>query len=614
MLVEMLRTNFNEIVPIDFAKRVYLKEDEGHAADIIKLRNNIFITTFDVINNKSTFYRNINPIQAEKIMNEHMSFDISSTFADILPNKQKILSSIDESKKEYVEFINTLKNKIELFKSQNYNNTTREVIEALEEELREVKSEYKDYVNEMEAYTNVSEGITVSIDVNGEKYTVPIPQKNSTSKGEQTDNNPGTIVGAENMEPSPASQVTFDDSETELLGDSPSIQDDQIDLGVDNVEAEADAAEAGDKEKEGEEDSAETGDGEENLDVSSEDGELEDTDLGLEDENEDEDDEETTDKNEDDENAPEFTKKTALLDDSTSVEAPEELESGNLESEETELEANPDDSENTEEDVDLSMDDEDEQEDVDLSLDSKEDGEDTDDVEVEDVKVKEKPKAAPKIFLKKTKVQESLIGKKKVKINESAQVGDAVILNKQKGFVIGETQGELIVQVQGNTYRVNPSEVNLHKEKAKLATTPPYKFDKNGQNLTTKAMFEQYIRCGIYERNAAIKTNNCFVKYGDFNSAQDNEKIPILVESKTSLIPKSNIRLLEEPKTYEAFEPATLIDPLTGQSIENGNIQVCVEELLHAIGGDDPVTIIVTTQEGRQEMSTAPASIIRAAG
>ena len=127
-------------------------------------------------------------------------------------------------------------------------------------------------------------------------------------------------------------------------------------------------------------------------------------------------------------------------------------------------------------------------------------------------------------------------------------------------------------------------------------------------------MFEQYVRCGIYERNAALQTRNCFVKFGDFNNAEVDEKIPIIIESRTSLLPKSNIRLLEEPKTFEAFEPATLIDPVTGEVVENGNIQVCVEELMQAVGTDDAVTIIVTSPEGNQVMSTAPSSIIRPAG
>jgi len=72
-------------------------------------------------------------------------------------------------------------------------------LDVLEEELKEVKNEYKDYVNEIEKYVNVTEGVTVSIDVDGQKYTVPIPEPTSTAKGEVADNTAGITVGAEHI-------------------------------------------------------------------------------------------------------------------------------------------------------------------------------------------------------------------------------------------------------------------------------------------------------------------------------------------------------------------------------------------------------------------------------
>jgi len=148
-LIYLLKENFNEIGEIDFVKRVYLKENENYAADIFKLRNNIFITTFDPINNKVTFYRNINPIQAEKIMMEHMRFDVSKTFADILPNKEKILSEIEETKKEYVSYITSIEEKINEI-SQQTGKIAEEILVVLKEELENVKNEYKNYLNEVQ--------------------------------------------------------------------------------------------------------------------------------------------------------------------------------------------------------------------------------------------------------------------------------------------------------------------------------------------------------------------------------------------------------------------------------------------------------------------------------
>jgi len=260
-LTEMLRDNFDEIAEVDFAKRVSLKEDENYAADIFKLRDNIFITTFDSVNNKNTFYRNINPIQAEKIMMEHMRFDITRTFADILPNKEKILAQINETKREYSDYIILLEKKMDEFKLISHNQDINgAVIETLQEEYDAVKNEYKDYLNEVERYVRpsgdtVDESISISLNIDGKKYEVPIPQEVSTAKGEtsadQQSTETGTEVGAENTatDQEPASAVTFDDN-TELLGDSPSMDSDKVDLGAEDTAEEVDDLEKEKQEKE----------------------------------------------------------------------------------------------------------------------------------------------------------------------------------------------------------------------------------------------------------------------------------------------------------------------------------------------------------------------------
>ena len=263
-LTETLVENFNEIAEIDFVKRVCLLENEKVAADIFKLRDNIFITTFDPINNKSTFYRNINPIQAEKIMIEHMKFDVSKTFAEILPNKEKILNEIDETKHSYNDYTRDLEKKIAKFKINPYGQKVNtEVIEALQEELDDIKNEYKDYLNEVEKYTSVAESLTITVkdDESGNTHTVQIPDESLASSG--TEGQFGSEVGAENVdgladeqpaEPGildplagggdAASAITFRDAETEMGGDEPSIDADTVDLDSDELEADADELQA----------------------------------------------------------------------------------------------------------------------------------------------------------------------------------------------------------------------------------------------------------------------------------------------------------------------------------------------------------------------------------
>jgi len=587
LLTEILHDNFNQIAEVDFVKRVYLKEDERHAADIFKLRENIFITTYDPLNNKSTFYRNINPIQAEKIMMEHMRFDVSKTFKNILPDKEKILSQIDEAKRAYNDYILKLEDKINEFKSTNFspNDVSNKVIEALEEELNEMKSEYKDYLNEVEEYTNVAEQITVTIDVDGEKYTVPIPQKTSTAKGEETDTETGTVVGAENMDPEPASEITFDDEETELLGDSPTMQGDEVDLGVDNVEASADAAEAASDLEADPEAEDKLGD----LEAGEEGEEGVEGELGIEnDDTEDIDIEAPEEETSDDEDDEEDEKKKKKVEDTgeQKVESGGKILNDDLDDDKTTLEKDP-----------LNKDDE---------LD---DG--GGEVEVEQAEAV----PAKKIFLRKKKVQESLkinLKKKNNKLTESAQIGDTVMYDKDKGYVIGQTgDGDLIIQIQGSTAKANPRDVKVMGEKKEVLDVP-YKFDnKTLQNLTTKAFFEQYVKCGIFHNSVPVKTDNCFVKYNEWDEAENDKHVTVLIEGRKNLMPKNQIRIFEDINDFanpDNYVEGVIIDEESGEALEN--VLINALDYSNTVGDTDEVRIVKEV-EGEPIISSAPVAILK---
>ena len=261
-VVEALRRNFNEIAEINFAKRVFLKEDVDYAADIFKLRDNVFITTHDNLNHKSTLYRNVNPIQAKQIMMEHLRYDVSKLFESLLPAEEKILLEIEETKKEYSDYIELLESRKKQFAENPYNKElTTAVVEALNEELEEIKNEYKDYLILIENYirpkadlsnVQIDESVTVTIDVNGKKYTVPIPSEGENGEEPASAEVAGTEVGAEDLTNKAASAITFNDQDSETISDNPTVPEDEVDLGVETIEDEADKAEE-EKEKEGEE-------------------------------------------------------------------------------------------------------------------------------------------------------------------------------------------------------------------------------------------------------------------------------------------------------------------------------------------------------------------------
>jgi hypothetical protein len=312
ILIETLRKNFNEIAEIDFAKRVFLKEDENHAADVFKLRGNVYVATHNSTDGKSTFYRNINPIQAKGIMMEHLHYDISKLFEDLLPDEEKILEEVKETKKDYRDYIQLLETKMAVFKQNSYGAEIGiHVIEALQEELDDVVSEYKDYLAKVEKYIRpLGESITVTVDVDGKKYTVPIPKNGEGSiEGGSSEEEGGSEVGKEDIDTQPASAVTFDQDQTELLGDTPTIAVDTVNLGGDQAEAEADKKEAEVKTKEAEgEEGKEKPEGEE--------GGLEDLESGEEDEIKIED-KADTDKEDEEDGDEEEKKKKEVIEDST---------------------------------------------------------------------------------------------------------------------------------------------------------------------------------------------------------------------------------------------------------------------------------------------------------
>lgn len=552
-LANVLSENFDEIAEVDFVKRVCLKENAEHAADVFKLRENICITTYDPVNNKVTFYRNINPIQAEKIMMEHMRFDVSSTFKDILPNKDKILNQINETKQSYIDYINELGSKITDLQSQGTSKTITMAVEAINEELSEVKNEYKDYVNNVEKYTNVSEGITLSLDVDGKKYTIPIPQADAPTRGagDEIKGEAGTEVSAEdNTEPS--SQVTFDSDESELLGQNPSMDSDRVDLGTDEIEAAADAAEAAQKE-EGEEDQENAGD--------------EATDLNLD--------------------------NLDLDDESNDETAPEETEDGEEVKKPTKKEESEEEDENAKQ---LNDDADPKLAKTPLSKKPK--------AEVKDGDVKSAPKK--KLFLKKKKLQESIHINLKKKLNECG-LGDAVMYKNQKGYVTGENgDGSLIVQIQGRTVDATPDELDLVGKKKKTMDVP-FKFDK----VTLKALREQYVKCGIYMNSVPIKINECYVNYDEWDNSRDDQFLNVVIEGRSNMMQKNSIRILENVNDFanpDNYVPGMIVDETTGAGVEN--VLVNAIDYTHAVGDTDQVRIIRRT-EGNQVPDTVPAAIVK---
>ena len=78
-------------------------------------------------------------------------------------------------------------------------------------------------------------------------------------------------------------------------------------------------------------------------------------------------------------------------------------------------------------------------------------------------------------------------------------------------------------------------EVKEVKAKPKAAEVP-FKFDKlTLQNLTTKALFEQVVKCGIFMGSVPVKMNDCYTKYIDWKNAPEDGNVNVLVEGSIAI-------------------------------------------------------------------------------
>lgn len=161
--INLINENYNKIAYIDFVKRVALNESNAKTADVFRIKNNIFVHTTDNVLGKSVFYRNINPMQCRSYLNEHMEINVSSLFEDVLPNQDSIQKDIDDTKKQYEDYIADLESKkkeLESMKDESDDDTLKDIesaIDLIETELEEVKNNYKDYQKESDKFTGADD-------------------------------------------------------------------------------------------------------------------------------------------------------------------------------------------------------------------------------------------------------------------------------------------------------------------------------------------------------------------------------------------------------------------------------------------------------------------------
>lgn len=196
----------------------------------------------------------------------------------------------------------------------------------------------------------------------------------------------------------------------------------------------------------------------------------------------------------------------------------------------------------------------------------------------------------------------------KESLNET-NLGDKVLLNKERGYVIGQTSdGKWIIQIQGSTKTATDKDVKVLRGAVQNVTLkPPMKFD----DKTQKLLFEQFIKCGIFYGNVPIKTNDCYVRYSEFVKAKEGEPLNVLIEGNLNIMPKEQVKIFEDPNNFanpQDYVKAVII----GENEDViDNILVHAGDYSQAIGDADPVRVILGPDSENPEMDTLPKGSVR---
>lgn len=192
-------------------------------------------------------------------------------------------------------------------------------------------------------------------------------------------------------------------------------------------------------------------------------------------------------------------------------------------------------------------------------------------------------------------------------LNE-AQIGDKVLLGKERGFLIGQTSdGQWIVQIQGSTKFAKDKDLKILRGTVQNnAPKPPIRFDEK----TQKVLFEQFVKCGIFYKNVPIRTNGCYVRYSDY--MKSTEGVNVLIEGVLNIMPKDQVRVLEDPNNFanpQDYVEAVQINVNTGEAV--ANILAHAGDYTSIIGDSDPIRIIRGIETENPSFETIAKSQVR---
>lgn len=194
IMCSCLLENFNNIAKIDWAKHITLNSNEDITADIFKLNENIYMATHNNSLMKHTFYRNVNPIFCKNTLNEHMGINVSSLFSDLLPEQDKIILRLNETKNQYEKSIEDYEKAIENLKDAKTDANDEDIkkqlddaIEDSEKKLADLKDEYKKWQEETDDQLTDTDAKDADASDDTDDDTQTDADDNAKEKGDSAD-------------------------------------------------------------------------------------------------------------------------------------------------------------------------------------------------------------------------------------------------------------------------------------------------------------------------------------------------------------------------------------------------------------------------------------------
>jgi hypothetical protein len=129
-----------EIIDLDFCKRIKSKIFEGVEANIFKIKNNIYVQTVNPAMRLNKIYE-ANATQAINIIKDFIKFDISESLTEFLEGEQAVLSVMKNDKNEMIKNIEILESELTKISNAKLQNPILDKSEELKQLQEGIESE-----------------------------------------------------------------------------------------------------------------------------------------------------------------------------------------------------------------------------------------------------------------------------------------------------------------------------------------------------------------------------------------------------------------------------------------------------------------------------------------